>query len=303
LEDYIIWAYHTKYYTNFPKSKDEIINLRLSKKRNVINDNIFYQWSNEKYIYHLNNLKKTSIMLATWRGCKYNCSYCYRGIKYKNIRQIPIEVIKKDLDYINMLWYKNVYLYDDCFITTNLDRFDLIVDLFNKYDLEYQIATRYEVCTIEILKKIVKSKINIFQIWLQSISIKANLESNRNFNKNNFENVIKELKDNGKKVSIDIILWLPWENLKDFIHTFNYAFSLDPSSIFINQLFLNPKTEIYNNKEKYWIIFQEDIWLKKDFHVSKIMSSNNFTKNDIKFAQEYITKIMQKYPNKNIILR
>lgn len=303
LWEYILWAYHNKYYTNFPKSKDEIINHRLIDKKRIIDDNIFYAWSNEKYIKNINNLKTDSIMLTTWKWCKYNCSYCYRWAKYKKVRQVPLETIKKDLEYISKLWYKKLYLFDDCFITTNLNRFDEIINLFNNYELDYQIATRYEVCSIEKLEKISNSKIKTFQIWLQSTSINANIESKRIFNKNKFEEVIQKLKDNQKNVYIDLILWLPWETIKDFINTFNYAFSLNPSSIFINQLFLNPKTELYENKEKYWIISQEDEWIKKDFYVSKIISSNNFTKNDIIFAQKYITKIIEKYPNKTIILR
>jgi hypothetical protein len=48
-----------------------------------------------------------------------------------------------------------------------------------KYDFEYGIAARYEVCTSETLEKLTKIRIKRVQIGLQSASIEANIESKR----------------------------------------------------------------------------------------------------------------------------
>ena len=303
LGEYIIWWYYNKYFFNFPKSKDEIIFLRSNEKRKVYNDDIFYQWTNEKYTNLLRNLWENHIMLTTGRWCRFNCSYCYRWVKYNKVRQIPIDVIKKDLDTIQQLWYTDIYLYDDCFVSTNHDRLDEIIELFSQYPFYYQIASRYETLNEVNLEKLSKAKIKKIQVWLQSIWKQANLDSKRNINIEKFTGVIQNMKSKGMNISIDLILWLPGDTVMDFIKTFHFAVSLQPTSVFINKLFLNPKTELDKNKEKYGIKTEHDTGLKKDFYVPKIHYSDTFTQKDLLIAEKYILASMKKIDNVKIILR
>ena len=295
LNDYIIGAYYNRYYTNFPKSKDYILSIIDEPKK--INNNIYYLQSKEKYRKLLLSQDDRKIMLSTWRGCKYNCSYCYRGVKYKKVRQISLETIKKDLDYLEEVWYRYIYFYDDCFITTNLDRIDEIIELLWNYSFSYWIAARYEVCSNNILEKLSKINISRIQIWLQSISKLSNIESKRWFDIKWFSEVMENFKKKNIKVTLDLILGLPWEWVKDFLKTFEYAIKLKPTSIYINRLFLNPKTELDNNKQKYWIITSGDLWQEKLFHVPNIVESNTFSKKDIVFAQKYVSYYIKKYEN------
>lgn len=302
LKEYILWWYHNWYFLNFPKSADKIVYLRLKEKRKKYDDNIYYAWTNEKYIKQLKKISRDSAMISTWRWCKFKCSYCFRGVKYSVVRQVPLEVIKKDLDFLEKLWYRHIYLYDDCFFSTNEGRLDEIINLFSKYKFSYQIASRYEVLNQQVLKKILKGNITRIQIWLQSISKTSNMESKRNLNIQDFVDTIQELKTKWINISIDLILWLPWDKIQDFIKTLNFAVSLSPNSIFINKLFLNPKTDLYDNKKKYGIFTQEDAWLKKDFYVPKILYNDTFSEYDIKVAEKYIISLKNKV-NINIILR
>lgn len=303
LWEYILWWYYNNYFFNFQKSVDELIYIKINEKKKIVNDNIFHSRSNEKYINTLKKLKNDTIMLQTWRWCKFNCTYCYRGIKYSKVRQIPLDVIKKDLDTMQQFWYTSVYLYDDCFVSTNSDRLDELLELFSHYNFSYQIAARYEVLDEINLEKLSKANINIIQVWLQSTSKNTNINSNRNLDLNNFNSAIQNMKKRWINISIDLILWLPWDTLKDFIQTLNFAINLRPSSIFINKLFLNPKTELFENKEKYWIITENNIWLNKDFYVSKILYSNTFWEKDLLIAEKLILWLIAKFSDISIILR
>lgn len=304
LKDYILWWYHSKYYLNFPKSLDEIINIRLKEKRKFYNDDIFYSWTNKKYIENLrNNVRQNSAMLTTGRGCLYDCSYCYRGVKYKKVRQIPLDIIKKDLDYLDSVWYTHIYLYDDCFLTTNLNRLDEILDLFKKYNFNYQIAARYEPLTPVNLDKLIEANINRIQVWLQSVSIKTNKDTWRNLDLDKFKKTIVKCKKSGINISLDLILWLPGETIWNFLKTLHFAINLKPTSIFINKLFLNPKTLLNEKRDKYGIVIEKDKWLKKDFYVSKIVSSDTFSQKDILIWEKYIISCIKKFKNINIILR
>lgn len=304
LWDYILWWYHNLYYQNFPKSKDEIISIRLKDKKSYYNDSIEYCWTNNKYVNVLRNFLQKTVMLTTGRWCRYNCNYCYRWVKYKKVRQIPLNIIKKDLDHLSELWYDSIYFYDDCFISTNLDRLDELLDILKQYDFSYQISSRYETLTLDNIEKLSSINISRIQIWLQSISIETNINMKRSLNLDEFKKRIIYMKSKWINISLDLILWLPTETLKDFIETLNFAILLKPSSIFINTLFLNPKTELYKNKDQYWIKTVSDItWNKLNFHVSKIYSSNTFSIQDLDKAKEYILKVIEKIRDIYIVLR
>jgi len=76
-----------------------------------------------------------------------------------------LEIIKKDLDYLSSNGYKSIYLYDDCFLTTNYSRLDQILELLNSYDLNYYTAIRYEMAfKDDVLMKLLNSKIDRLQI-------------------------------------------------------------------------------------------------------------------------------------------
>lgn len=297
LSSYIIWAYHKGYYTYFPKSKDKIVSFLDDYKEQ--NFRSYYTRTKSEIVEDFRFSPDTSIMLTTGRGCKYNCSYCYRWVKYSKVRLIDLDTLKKDLDYLAELKYEYIYFYDDCFITTNLNRIDELIILLSQYKFSYGISVRYEVCSSEILLKLSRVNIKRVQIGLQSISLKVNTEVKRWFHKWRFEKVLQQMKELWIIVSLDIILWLPGEWLKGFLKTFQYAISLSPESIYINTLFLNPWTELYKNQREYGI----KTTAKNDFHVSSILESTNFSQQEIIIAKKYIDFYIKKVPHIYIVSR
>jgi coproporphyrinogen III oxidase-like Fe-S oxidoreductase len=245
-------------------------------------------------------------MLTTWRWCKYKCIYCYRWVKYSIVRQIPLDILKKDLDYLSNIWVKWINLFDDCFLTTNADRLEEIIDLFWNYDFVYRIAIRYEMCNSKTFELLKKMKLGSVQIWLQSVSKETNKLIKRNINEDNFKKILYEFKKRWVLISIDTILWLPWENLKNFIDTYNYALAFMPSRIAVNTLFINPWIwiSIKELKNKYWVKLakRKDDFIN-NYKVNAILESDNFPKEDMLKAREYIKKTMDKFPFIKIILR
>lgn len=258
-------------------------------------------WSKFKQFHDTLKIKRW--MICTGRWCKYKCMYCFRWSKFSKIRQIPIDVIKRDLDYLTRNWYDDIYIYDDCFLSTNYDRIDDILDLLSKYQFTYQTAIRYEILNENIFQKILKSSINKLQIWLQTINSETNKLIGRILEPEKFRNICDKLKKNWKKVYIDLIVWLPWDSLKDFIETLNFAVSLSPSMIAINTLFVNPWTELYKNKEKYGIQYQDFDEDRSDHIVPLIKQSNTFSEKDYLLAKKYIMKIAELNTNIAIVSR
>lgn len=117
--------------------------------------------------------------------------------------------MKRDLDVLKDCGFETIYVYDDCFTTTNFDRMAEIVELFASYDFEYQIAVRYETCTSENLELLKRLKLSFVQIGLQSVSKETNAKIGRNFHLERMKKVVSFLKENGAYVSLDVILGLP----------------------------------------------------------------------------------------------
>ncbi|MCH2188891.1 radical SAM protein [Candidatus Gracilibacteria bacterium] len=292
LGDSIIGAYWTQDYQHYPKSIAEI--------REIIS--ALPEKKKQRFLSKISQQKDNAIMLTSGRGCQFNCNYCYRGQKYKILRTIPLETIQKDLDYIQKMGYSYVYFYDDCFISTNKNRLPEIMSLFQGYQLQFNIALRYEVLTNDIMEMFSNSNVVRLQIGLQSSSLKTNAIMLRSFHAEKFRNIISNLSSKGIDVSLDLILGLPGESLAEFLESFHYALSLGVRSIFINKLFLNPKTQLYETKQKHGIQTKGN--LGDDlFHVPQVYESSTFSLQDFQIAQKYIYAMKKKFPNTIITLR
>lgn len=300
LGDYILWWHYSWYLNKFKLSKDYIINL-LDEDDWWTDKILTHILPKDKKIANFRYLFDVDAMISTWRGCLYNFSYCYRWIKYSKIRQVPLDIVKKDLDYLKEMYYRSVYLYDDCFLTSNWDRLDSLLELLSNYDFFYWISIRYEMCNSDIFTKLQQIKLYSVQIVLQSISMDSNKTTWSWLDLIKFKDLVLQFRNKWTIVSIDIILWLPWEKLKDFLKTVTFAASLDPWSIHINTLFLNPWTKLSLEQEKYWI--KTNVKEKWIFSVPKLLSSDTFSEKDIELARIYVGKLMIKYPNTKIILR
>lgn len=299
LWDYIIWWYNGWYILRLTHNPYYIKTI-FDEDDNTTNNLFYYRKSKNKKIESLTfSSAKNKFDISTWRWCKYKCVYCYRWVKYSTVRQIPLNIIKKDLDYLDSIWINYINIYDDCFLTTNNDRLKEIIDLLWSYNFSYQMALRYEICTPANFELLWKLKLDFVQIWLQSVSKNTNILTWRNLDIDNFSNIIQKFKDNWVYISLDTILWLPWENKYDFLRTFKYALSLEPNNITVNTLFFNPWTELYNKKKELWIVAQKE----KLFNVWSILESSTFSNNDIIETKEYLWKISQKIKHISFILR
>lgn len=301
ISKYIQWAYHNGYYTRFAKSKDTTISLIDEDDEHK---SIHFEMHQPKEILKtVIRESEEKIMLSTGRWCKYKCSYCYRWAKYSKIRQIPNETIEKDLKYLYSLGYHDMLFYDDCFLTTNIDRLDSIIELMKKYPFRYHISIRFEMCNEEVLKKLSEANIWSIQIWLQSTGASANKTSKRWFHEWRFEHVIKELKLKWIRISIDTILWLPDDSISWFIQTIKYAISLKPSSIVTNTLYLNPRTELYNKKEEFWIKTREARGALKYFKTKMIRESTSFSTHWIEFCRKFLIECQKNIHSIRFIIR
>ena len=202
------------------------------------------------------------------------------------------------MDHLSNMGVKEIYFYDDDFISTNYSRLNEITTLLWSYDFKYYIAIRYEMCTEENFKLLEKLQFSFVQIGLQTVA-DGEFTKTRKVKIELFSQVVSKFKLQGAVVSIDLILWLPWETLYDFLRTLKYTISLAPQSIVINSLFLNPSTVLFEKKDELNIITKHSDM----YNVDTIEESNTFTKYDLEKARKVVMRAMDLFPNISFTLR
>lgn len=138
---------------------------------------------------------------------------------------------------------------------------------------------------IEILKKYWVSRVTI---WIQTMTQKSLDFNNRTQSWDKLENVINWIrKHNIEHINVDLMPWIPWENLRDFLLNLKRIISLNPDMIhlypfrpteetlFSKNGYTYSKNDIRNRDlmyemwakliEKSWFYWIEnDSWWKKD---------------------------------------
>ena len=195
--------------------------------------------------------------------CKQKCTYCnfyFRtNLKDKNnLIESLIKEISLTKNYLKGTKLKSLYFGGGTPSLLNKENLDLILRKVKKY---YQISSETEITiecnpedlTIEKLKDLKNLGFNRLSIGVQSFIDQDLILMNRNHDRNQAINSVKNAQIAGfKNISIDLIFSLPNQSLKDWNENLKIAFELDIQHISSYSLTIEEKTKmkymIDNNK-------------------------------------------------------
>lgn len=173
-------------------------------------------------------LNNKVLYIETSRGCPYKCEFCLASLDNK-VRYLPDSSIKSTLLY--MMQHGRVVKFLDR--TFNIKR-DFTLDIF-KFILEnhkpqnvFQFEITADILHPDIIKFIhdfVPKGLFRFEIGIQTVNQKANLEVSR---KQNFEKTKRIIQELGYKVEmhLDLIVGLPLDYWEDIKFSFEEVFKL-----------------------------------------------------------------------------
>ena len=195
--------------------------------------------------------------------CKQKCTYCNfyfkTNLKDKNkLIESLIKEISLTKNYLKDTKLKSLYFGGGTPSLLNKENLDLIFRKVKKY---YQVSSETEITiecnpedlTIEKLKDLKNIGFNRLSIGIQSFKDEDLIFMNRNHNRHQGINSVKNAKIAGfKNISIDLIFSLPNQSLKDWNENLKMAFELDIQHISSYSLTIEEKTKlkylIENNK-------------------------------------------------------
>jgi coproporphyrinogen III oxidase-like Fe-S oxidoreductase len=104
-------------------------------------------------------------------------------------------------------------------------------------------------------------------------------------------------------VSIDTILGLPDDSIRGFIETIKFALSLQPGTIVVNTLYLNPRTELHRKKDEHGIVTRRSRGVLQYFKADMILSSKDFTTSDIDFCKKFLIQCQKDIHSTRFVIR
>ena len=212
-----------------------------------------YQFDN------IEELKNKVLYIETSRGCPYKCEFCLASLDNK-VRYLPDASIKKTL--LFMMEHGKVVKFLDR--TFNIKR-DFTIDIF-KFILEHHRPNnifQFEI-TADILHRDIINFIheNVpkglfrFEIGIQTVNQKANLEVSRKQNFEKTKRIIQEL-DYKIEMHLDLIVGLPLDYWDDIKYSFEEVFKLFAPEMQLGFLkFLKGTT--MRDKEKHGFIYDQN---------------------------------------------
>lgn len=211
-----------------------------------------YQFDN------LEELKNKVLYIETSRGCPYKCEFCLASLDNK-VRYLPDNSIKKTL--LFMMEHGKVIKFLDR--TFNIKR-DFTIDIF-KFILKHHHPNnvfQFEITAdilhpdiINFIHENVPKGLFRFEIGIQTVNQKANLEVSRKQNFEKTKRIIQEL-DYKIEMHLDLIVGLPLDYWKDIKYSFEEVFKLFAPEMQLGFLkFLKGTTMRY--KEKHGFIYDQ----------------------------------------------
>lgn len=206
-----------------------------------------YQYDNTE---ELNN---KVCYIETSRGCPYKCEFCLASLDNK-VRYLPIDTIKHNLLYL-MKYGKVIKFLDRTFNIKKdftIDIFQFILDNHRPENV-FQFEITADIVHSDIIKFIdekVPKGLFRFEIGIQTVNQKSNLEVGRKQNFEKTSDIIKQL-NHKIEMHLDLIVGLPLEYWDDLKYSFESVFKLFPPELQLGFLKFLKGTPVREKHEQY----------------------------------------------------
>jgi hypothetical protein len=207
---------------------------------------------------HAETLQNRILYIETSRGCPYKCEFCLASLDNK-VRYLPMEHIKE-----NLLWMmqkgKVIKFLDRTFNVKKaftLEIFEFILENYRPQNV-FQFEITADIVhpdIIQFIKERVPKGLFRFEIGIQTIHQKANLEVQRKQNFLKTKSIILQLRDY-VEMHLDLIVGLPLDHFEDICYSINEVFALHPPELQLGFLKLLKGTPL-RDKEEHGFVFSQ----------------------------------------------
>jgi len=206
----------------------------------------------------LDDGRKHTVIIETYRGCPFECGYCIWGEPDKSLYLFPIDGILKEIETIyNNPNVESVIFADACLFYTR-ERAKQIIDKIAVSSEGRRIPTVLTLDILVINEEMVQSlsKLNMIHgqlhFGMQTTNPLALELLKRKSGPDVFKKRIEQIRriDPSAQISFDLIYGLPGDNHQAFRESVNFAMSMNPGKLYFSPLLLLPGTPFWDQKEE-----------------------------------------------------
>jgi anaerobic magnesium-protoporphyrin IX monomethyl ester cyclase len=208
----------------------------------------------------IESLKNKVLYLETSRGCPYKCEFCLASLDNK-VRQLPMPSIKDTL--LFMMQHGRVVKFLDR--TFNVKK-DFSIEIFQFILDHHQPGNVFQFeITADILhpdiRKFIHEKVPPglfrFEIGIQTVNQKANLEVQRKQNFEKTKAIIQEL-DYKVEMHLDLIVGMALDHWADIKHSFEEVFKLEAPELQLGFLKFLKGTPVREKYQEHGFVFDPE---------------------------------------------
>lgn len=195
--------------------------------------------------------------VETSRGCPYKCEFCLASLDNK-VRYLPIDDIKANLLYL-MERGRTIKFLDRTFNVKKdfaIDIFQFILDHHRPGNV-FQFEITADIVHPDIvafIQKYIPKDLFRFEIGIQTVNQKANLQVSRKQNFDKTSGVIKQL-ENKIEMHLDLIVGLPLDEWADIKMSIEEVFKLHPPELQLGFLKFLRGTPLRNKHQQHDYVF------------------------------------------------
>jgi len=229
------------------------------------NNPITFELENYRHIRPWQNdppedLRSKVLYVETSRGCPYKCEFCLASLDNK-VRYLPDEHIKQTL--LHLMEHGRVIKFLDR--TFNMKR-DFTIDIFTFILAHHRPGNVFQFeITADILHpdiiRFIQEKVPVglfrFEIGIQTVNQKANLEVSRKQNFDKTKGIIQALSDK-VEMHLDLIVGLPLERWEDIKFSFEEVFKLFAPELQMGFLKFLKGTPVREKYEQHGFVFDPE---------------------------------------------
>ena len=231
------------------------------------------------------------VMIEHVRGCPNTCTFCFEAMRSNSPKAFSLERVREEIVWAKSNGYDCIHLMDPVLCFNRSNKMEALNTIFKEvfHDKYFQVSVEVYAENINKCNYQYLDCYHIFDIGLQTINYRTNMNVRRKFDINKFREGFELIKALKGKTNLYLIYGLPGDDYDKFMEGICFVASLKPTTIFLNKLCVLDGTPLRHDASRFDLFFE----IEPPYQV---ISNHTYSYSDI-IKSEYFAQNFMRYYN------